>query len=264
MAELPGPPIVGASASPRAARAEGAAGTRLTSLEKALDLCEALSSAERGLSIRELSRLSKLPPPTVHRLLGALKRRGFVRQDEETSRYRLTLKMLDLSFRLLGRSELRLHAYPVLREFVLRTGARAFVAAASSGQGTNVWPAGPDEVAMHTTYGREMPGHCSLYFTESAATRRLSCLKLVRAQDATEPGRVVARFGSGGTGTQRLNCTCAPVFDYTGREVARVGVFGHAQDESRLLNEGGAHAWELARAISLRLGHLPVTLPVTA
>jgi DNA-binding transcriptional ArsR family regulator len=237
---------------------------RATSLEKALDLCEVLSSAERGLSIRDLARLAKLPPPTVHRLLGALKRRGFVRQDEETSRYRLTLKMLDLSFRLLGRSELRLHAYPVLREFVLRTGARAFVAAASSGEVTYVWPAGPDEVAMHTTYGREMPGHCALYFNEAAATRRLSCLKLSRPQDAADPGRAIVRLGSGAPGTQRLNCTCAPVFDYTGREVARVGVFGHAQDEGRLLSEGGSHAWGLARDVSLRLGHLPVTLPVTA
>ena len=253
-----------AVAAPSASGAERGARSKLTSLDKALDLCEALSGAERGLSLRDLSRLSKLPPPTVHRLLGALKRRGFVRQDEETSRYRLTLKMLDLSFRLLGRSELRLHAYPVLREFVLRTGARAFVAAASSGEVTYVWPSGPDEVAMHTTYGREMPGHCSLYFSESTAARRLSCLKLSRAQDAVEPGRVVARFGPGATGTQRLNCTCAPVFDYTGREVARVGVFGHAQDEGRLLSDGGSQAWELARAVSLRLGHLPVTLPVTA
>jgi hypothetical protein len=238
--------------------------TRATSLEKALGLCEALSTAERGLSIRDLSRLAKLPPPTVHRLLGVLKRSGFVRQDEETSRYRLTLKMLDLSFRLLGRSELRLHAYPVLREFVLRSGARAFLATSTTGEVTYVWPAGPDSVAMHMAYGREMPGHCSLYFNESATARRLSCLKLARGQDAADAGRVVARFASGAPGTQRLNCTCAPVFDYTGREVARVGVFAHAQDEARLLTEGGQHAWGLAREISLRLGHLPVTLQVTA
>ena len=50
-----------------------------------------------------------------------LKRRGYVRQDDETQRYGLTLKMLDLSFRSLGQSELRLHAYPIMREYVLRT-----------------------------------------------------------------------------------------------------------------------------------------------
>ena len=82
----------------------------------------ALAGAKRGLSVTELARAVRHPPATVHRLLGVLKRRGFVRQDEDTARYSLTLKMLDLSFRLLGRSELRLHAYPVLREYVLRTG----------------------------------------------------------------------------------------------------------------------------------------------
>jgi DNA-binding IclR family transcriptional regulator len=83
---------------------------RQTSLEKALDVCEALAGSQRGLSVTELGKSLKLPAPTVHRLLAVLKRRGFVRQDEESSRYSLTLKMLDLSFRQLGRSELRLHA----------------------------------------------------------------------------------------------------------------------------------------------------------
>ena len=55
----------------------------------------------------------------MHRLLAVLKKRGYVRQDDETQRYGLTLKMLDLSFRSLGQSELRLHAYPIMREYVL-------------------------------------------------------------------------------------------------------------------------------------------------
>src|SRR6185503_7595981 len=111
-----------------------------------------------------------------------LKRRGFVRQDDETARYSLTLKMLDLSFRLLGRSELRLHAYPVLREYVLRTGARAFIAV-PAGDVTYLWSGGPDEVGMHTTHGREMPVHCALYL-DASAKRRLSCLKLEQPRDA--------------------------------------------------------------------------------
>src|SRR5215213_6090431 len=67
-----------------------------TSLEKALDVCEALAGVQRGLSVSELSRQLRQPAPTVHRLLGVLKRRGYVRQDEDTARYSLTLKMLDL------------------------------------------------------------------------------------------------------------------------------------------------------------------------
>ena len=229
-----------------------------TSVDKALELCDLLSTAERGLSLREVAHQAHLPAPTAHRLLGILKRRGYVRQDEETQRYSLTLKMLDLSFRLLGRSELRLHAYPVLREYVLRTGERTFLAFPAAGEVTYIWSAGPDEVAMRTAYGRDMPAHCSIYFAAPQATRRLTCLKLVRARDVARSEEIVVRLGppAADRATQRLCCTCAPVKDYSGREVARVGLFGHAADEAPTLTVRNRDAWELARQISLRLGHL--------
>ena len=156
-----------------------------------------------------------------------------MQQDDDTSRYRLSLKMLDLSVRLLGRSELRLHAYPAMREVVLRTGWRAFLATAADGEVTYVWSAGPDDVAMHTTYGRAMPGHCALYFSAESA-RRLSCLRLESrgavAVAPIEPRRLgPPRPTAGGAerAGQHLACTCAPVIDYAGREVARVGLFAH-------------------------------------
>jgi DNA-binding IclR family transcriptional regulator len=227
-----------------------------SSLEKALDVCEALAAAHRGLSVSDLARTVRQPAPTVHRLLGVLKRRGFVRQDEETARYSLTLKMLDLSFRLLGRSELRLHAYPVLREYVLRTGLRAFIAVPGASEVTYLWSGGPDEVGMHTTHGREMPVHCAMY-VDALAKRRLSCLKLEHPRDAVNTERVAVRFGAPVPHQiQRLLCTCAPVYDYTGRHVARIGVFTHAADEAPFVNEHPPAAMELARLISLRLGHL--------
>lgn len=238
----------------------------VTSLEKALDVCEALSASPRGLSIGEVARSVGLPKATAHRLLRVLKERDYVRQDDETSRYALTLKMLDLSFRLLGRSELRLHAYPVVREYVLRTSHRAFVAVPSSGEVTYIWAAGPDNVTMHTVYGREMPGHCAIYIGVMPPARRLNCLRLDDAPPR-EGGPSVARFGPAGAGgaARRLNCTCAPVHDYTGREVARVGLFDHGADEDALVNRFGRDARELARLISLRLGYLPsAALAVTA
>ena len=109
-----------------------------TSVDKALEICEVLSGSPTGLSLSEVGRLLRLPRSTGHRLLSVLKRRGFVRQNEDTSRYHLTLKVLDLGFRLLGRSELRLHAYPVLREYVLRTGSRSFIAVPLAGEVTYI------------------------------------------------------------------------------------------------------------------------------
>ncbi len=228
-----------------------------TSIEKALEVCELLSSRPEGLHLTELARLSRQPRPSVHRILRLLKRRGYVRQDETTQRYALTLKMLDLSFRLLGRSELRLHAYPVLRDHVVRSAGRAFIAIPSAGEVTYVWSAGGDEVSMWTAYGKEMPAHCSIYFEEGQSTRRLSCLRLLKREDFALGEAAVRRLEPvpGPAGAQRLCCTCAPVHDYTGREVARVGIFHHGPDEGPLARRGG-EAWDLARRISSRLGHV--------
>jgi hypothetical protein len=147
----------------------------------------------------------------------------------------------------------------VLREHVLARGRRAFLAVSATGEVTYVWSTGPDAVAMHTVYGKEMPGHCAIYFgREGQAVRRLSCLKLVQPADLAHADAVLARLGDERAGdVQRLNCTCAPVVDYTGRVVARVGLFGHATDERTLITADSRDAWELARMISLRLGHLP-------
>jgi DNA-binding IclR family transcriptional regulator len=200
-----------------------------TSLDKALEICETLSRGPRGMSLAEVARAVRHPAPTVHRLLGVLRRRGYVRQDEESLRYSLSLKMLDLSFVALGRSELRLHAYPVLREYVLRTSERCFIAIPSTGEVTYIWSAGTDEVKMRTVYGKKI------------------------GPPSTE-----------GDGLQRLLSASAPVYDYSAREVACVGIFRHhGTHDPELAHEHARSGRELARLISLRLGHL-TPLGVTA
>ena len=247
--------------SPRSAVVQGP----LTSVDKAFDVCEALSLEPGGMSLSDLARALKQPRPSVHRLLTVLKRRGYVRQDEETQHYSLSVKMLDLSFRSLGRSELRLHAYRVLRDYAAQSGARVFLAVPVDGEVTYIWRAEAGEVAMRTVYGREMPAHCSLYFTGDAgrASRRLTCLRLSEPRDVTRSSEIVRHLGfeadaaaAPDAGAERLCCTCAPVFDYTGREVARVGVFVHGPDDRPLVGVHNRGAWELARHLSLRLGYL--------
>ncbi len=236
---------------------------QVTSVDKAFDVCEALSHEPGGMSLSDLARALKQPRPSVHRLLAVLKRRGYVRQDEETQRYSLGVKMLELSFRSLGRSELRLHAYPVLRDYAATSGAHAFLAVPGAGEVTYIWrPAGGDP-AMRTAYGKEMPAHCSMYFADDGqrACRRLTCLRRSAPRDVARSGGGMRRLGFVGEGevtggTERLCCTCAPVFDYTGREVARVGVFLHGNDDRPLDGVHNRGAWELARHLSLRLGYL--------
>jgi DNA-binding transcriptional ArsR family regulator len=227
-----------------------------TSADKALYLLEVLSGEPGGMALRDLARQAGLPAATAHRLLLVLRQRGYVRQEHEGGRYVLTLKLLDMSFRYLSGSELRLHAYPPLREYASRTAARAFVSLPAAGEVTYVWGGQGDAPAMYTAYGKSMPGHCSLFFSEDQQ-RRLSCARLCAAADVPQSAQVVRRYGGGDAPDgYRLNCACAPVRDYRGQEVARVGVFTHGRGEGPLHDAHVPAAWDLARATSVRLGYL--------
>jgi DNA-binding transcriptional ArsR family regulator len=242
---------------------EGPSGTP-TSIDKAFDVCEALSLEPGGMSLSDLSRALKLPRPSVHRLLTVLKRRGYVRQDEQTQRYSLGVKTLDLSFRMLGRSELRMHAYPVLRDYAAQTGCDLFLAVPPAGEVTMVRRGAAGDVAMSADYGREMPSHCVHRASDDGTSARpaVSCLRLDDAADVTRGLELMRRVGAGANGDQaaavipRVGCTCAPVFDYSGHEVARIGVCGQGVDDRALAGVHNRGAWELARHVSMRLGYL--------
>ena len=103
---------------------------------------------------------------------------------------------------------------------------------------------------------KRCPANVRCTIDSAHKNRCLTCLRLVNPADVACSRDVAQRFGPV-DGGQRLVCTCVPVQDYTGRDVARVGVFLHAADETSVLTAHNQGAWELARLISMRLGHLP-------
>jgi len=66
------------------------------SVERAFSLLEILVDNGLELGIAELCRKTYLPKGTIHRLLGTLKNIGYIEQNPQNRKYRLTLKMLKL------------------------------------------------------------------------------------------------------------------------------------------------------------------------
>ncbi|MEZ5283528.1 MAG: hypothetical protein R2712_01720 [Vicinamibacterales bacterium] len=63
---------------------------------------------------------------------------------------------------------------------------------------------------------------------------------------------------------QRLYCTCAPVWDYTGQEVwPGWGFFGHGSDDRPILTDHHRGVWD-PRAAFPCAGYLPPALESTA
>lgn len=71
-------------------------GTGVQSVERALDLLEALAQADGALGLSALIRETGLPLATVHRLLATLGARGYTRQDPDSRRYLLGPSVLKL------------------------------------------------------------------------------------------------------------------------------------------------------------------------
>jgi len=61
----------------------------IQSVDRALDILEALGAAPDGTGLSELARALELKTPTTHNLLRTLTARGYASQDEGTQKYRL-------------------------------------------------------------------------------------------------------------------------------------------------------------------------------
>ena len=66
------------------------------SVDRTLTILEVLSDYNDGLGITEISSFVNLHKSTVHRLLSTLIYKGYVVQDEESNKYKITFKLFEL------------------------------------------------------------------------------------------------------------------------------------------------------------------------
>ena len=69
-------------------------------IDRVLDIFETLSAAPQGLTLSDLAAATSLHVSTAHRLLASLANRGYVRKDAENGKYRLTLRIYEISRRV--------------------------------------------------------------------------------------------------------------------------------------------------------------------
>lgn len=90
----------------------------VNSLAKGFRVLEVFTSEESELVLAEIARRASLDNATTFRLLNTLVMLGYVEKVEDSRKFRLTLKCLDLGFNAIARSDLRTQARPVLRSLV--------------------------------------------------------------------------------------------------------------------------------------------------
>ncbi len=145
---------------------DGAPRTRerrsVQSVERALDLLEELSGADGEVSITAVATGTGLHVSTAHRLLATLLRRGYVRQNPDTSRYYAGPKLAVLGE---GRSrfgELRLLARAVLHSLAESTRETANLSVLDDIAAVYLETVpGPQMVRLFTTVGNRVPLHAT-------------------------------------------------------------------------------------------------------
>jgi IclR family transcriptional regulator, KDG regulon repressor len=100
---------------------------KVHSLERGLDLIELLAQGSPEKSLSEVSKAAGFNQATAHRILSALKSRGYVRQNSSNSRYALTLKLFELGNQVIQHLNLHEEALPVLKQLADETGESVFL-----------------------------------------------------------------------------------------------------------------------------------------
>jgi len=133
-------------------------------LKKIVDILDYLSDVERDVGITELSLKLNLPKSTVHRILKNLSKYSIVEKENDTSRYKIGLRLLKYSNSLLRSFDLRKIVKPILKKVCDKTQETAFLTVWRNEQGICIDSISSNRSAnthLFVEIGKEMPFHCT-------------------------------------------------------------------------------------------------------
>lgn len=247
-------------------------GKGVQSLNRALDILEALALEPAGLTLTELSQRVGLHKSTVHRLLSTLSIRHYVEATQTGCR--LGLRVADLGSRLLNSMELRTESAPLLRRLSHRLQRVVHLAVLAEGEVVYLDKVEPVEsIRLYSSIGRRAPFHCTGLGKAMAAFEPLSQVRewvgrhglprktahtLTNWADLEAELQQIQQSGYSFDEIEHeenVRCVAAPIRDYRGIVIAGVSATGRADEFTRDLAEAAAtEVVAAAREISRRMG----------
>lgn len=120
-------------------------------------------ASDGPVALADISRKLELNKSTVHRLLCSLIYMGYVKQDTETQKYDLSLKILSLSNRLLGRMDILETVRPHLKKLSEETGETVHFVQLDGSEAVYIYKeeSYQNSVRMVSKVGNRIPLYCS-------------------------------------------------------------------------------------------------------
>lgn len=214
-------------------------------IQRAFFVLETLATRREGMGVTELARALDLHKSTVHRLLHIMCEMGYVERAADGIRYRLGLKLVDLSSLRLNQLELKTEAVPHLHELVASTGQTVHLAILMGDEAVYI-----DKMEKHQTLrmysqiGRRVQLHCSSvgkvllsglgdnelrqvlsrleYTIHTPNTVKSAEILYHEINLARERGYTVDREEH----EVGISCIGAPVYDYRSEVIAAISISG--------------------------------------
>ena len=245
----------------------------VTAVERALNILEAAAQRRDGLTNSEISRKLAIPKSSASYILRTLERRGYLRRETETGRYRLGLKILSLGGDAQANLDIADVALPFMRTLSERIHLTVHLAVLDQGEAVYVEKVeAPGFFKVNTWVGRRMflhstsVGKCLLAWLpkhEVEALVKQQGLKKRTPKTITTMTRLlvdleqVKREGYALDDEENslgARCLGAPVFDALGSVVAALGASGTLTQMDEMSMPRIAEALkETARRISRQL-----------
>jgi IclR family KDG regulon transcriptional repressor len=246
----------------------------ILALRRGLAVLDAFSAGSAELGVNELGRMTGVHKSTISRLCATLEQAGYLARDPSTEKYRLGLRIRQLSAASPHEVELRTAAREVLHRLVETSGETATMVVREGLDVTTIEVIeGPSMVRIQTRIGTRAQIHASagakailawLPYEELCRVidgwprARLTVNTITDKQELIDHLAVVRERGFSVDNEELeigLRCVGAPVRDQSGEVVAAIAVSG---PRFRVLEEDatriGLMVRQAADAISARLG----------
>jgi DNA-binding IclR family transcriptional regulator len=216
-----------------------------TAVERALNILEAAAHRRDGLTNSEISRKLGIPKSSASYILRTLERRGYLRREAATGRYRLGLKILSLGGDAQANLDIADVAIPFMRALVERIHMTVHLAVLDQGEAVYIEKVeAPGFFKVNTWVGRRMflhstsVGKCLLAWLPKHEVESLvkqQGLKKRTPKTITTVSKLLADLESVRSVGYALDdeenslgarCLGAPVFDGTANVVAALGASG--------------------------------------
>lgn len=245
------------------------------SINRSLQILEALANHNRGLTIAELVEELDLNKSTIHRILQTFVAWGYIVKDEKTKRYRLGMKVIDLSYQYLGGLELKTEALPFMEILQQQTGQFAHLALLVGDEVVYLEKLGPHtHPRMYSQIGKKAVIHSSglgkVIFANLNRVAQEALLKKIDFYYVTEKTirsaeeflREIEKVKKCGYAIDEeeneigMRCVAAPIFDFTGKVIGAVSTSGYTGTFTpQLIEKYAEYTKACANGISTQMGY---------